>query len=103
MKELEKEYLSFLDGKFQDDVALYHIEKYNRLQQDVEVFNHYDITELIESYIDMLEKSCELYKKDKAGENVRFTDPPKFKNYKESEMGKDIIMRNDAWLQLFLI
>ena len=99
MKKLEIEYKNFLDNKIPNNTLPYLVKEHNRLNQDVEIFNHYDITELIDTYIDMLKKSCELYKIDK--EKVIFTDPPKFKNYMESEMGKDIIMRNDAWLQTF--
>ena len=101
MNQYTTEYTNLLNGKFNDRTYPMLINRYSILQMPLEDLNHYDITELIDTYIDMLKKSCELYKKEKTGEDVIFTDPPKFKNYMESEMGKDIIMRNDAWLKTF--
>lgn len=101
MNQYTTECTNLLNGNFNSKTNPRLIKEYQLLQMPLEDLNHYDITELIETYIDMLKKSCELYKKEKAGEDAIFTDPPKFKNYMESEMGKDIIMRNDAWLQTF--
>lgn len=100
INEMSNEVINVLNEKFDKKISQRTIDHYYELDMSIEDLNHYDITKLIDSYIDLMEESIKIYinrkngiEKDDAGSDVVIS------NDKDFEYGKDIKMSYHSMLK----
>ncbi len=79
LNQLRNDFINDINGKFSNRTSEFLKEEYELYHKSTEDLNHYNITELIDKYIEMAEESIEVYNDKKNGnKNI-------FKNYKSDE------------------
>ena len=82
------------NGKFNSRTYPYTIKDYELYHKSVEELNHYDITNIIESYIKFVEDGVRIYIEKKAGIEKEYENIWNYNNREERlEYGKDIEMK----------
>lgn len=67
VNQIAKDTVNCLNGKFSKNINEMTIKRYEKLRKSNEELNHYNITELVDKYIEMAEKSIEVYYYKKSG------------------------------------
>lgn len=100
VNELSNEVINVLNGKFDNKISQRTTNHYYELDMDIEDLNRYDITKLVDAYIEMMEESIKIYidrkngiEKDDGGSVVVID------NKKDFEYGKDIKMSYHSMLK----
>ena len=91
--QIRKDSINNINGKFSKRTSPYTIDDYERYHKSVEELNHYDITNIIEPYIKLVEDGVRIYIEKEAGIEKEYENIWNYSNRKEDlEKGKDIQM-----------
>lgn len=92
LNQIRNYYINELNGKFNNKSNPKKIETYKRYQKSIEELNHYNITKIIEAYIDMVKNAVNLYTLRKQGieQEYIYKDYGFVNDSKGLEYGKDM-------------
>ena len=104
MHQVKKEALLFFNGKYSDRIWNKDLESYIRLKTPIEDLNHYDITELVNKYVEliMLRKNNNGLEDKKTLHDSRISDMKNIGKEKGLKYGKDIRMKFDKNIQYYI-
>lgn len=103
--QVKKEAINFFNGKFSNKIWDKSLEGYDRLKTPIEDLNHYDITKIVDKYIElvMLRKNNNGLEDKKKIHDSRISDMRKYEKEGPFKYGKDIEMRYDNNIQYYIV